>query len=458
MDAIEKKIIEAIDANRDKIIAFGRDIWHHAELGYREFRTSEKFNELLKSLGMEVEENLAITGAKGYLKPKDTQGPTVAIIGELDALPIGNHKDTNPETGAAHCCGHHAQLTGTIGAALALSIPEIRDALGGNVVFMSAPSEEFVDIEYKNNLRKEGKARYGGGKCELIRIGAFEDIDIAIGHHTITSPDVDVVLSNASSNIFVNKTVRYIGKKAHAAGSPEMGVDALAAMNLAFHCIDVQRESFRDQDTVRCHGYISKGGEAVNIIADDIQAEYCVRAKNMAAVKDANAKVDRAFRAAAIATGCGLEIETLPGYFSTQPCPDLSALEDAIACVKEQQPALRVKEVSSKEHITGSTDFGDVSAIMPLIQFNTSGVTGELHNTNVEIVDEDIAYLLTAKVFALTAYQLLKNKADKAEKLLEVYKPQLTRESYVEYMESMLGTFKMEPDPLPFLVDEGKVL
>lgn len=72
MDQIEKKIIETIDQNREQIVAFGRDIWHHAELGYREFRTAGKFNELLKNLGMEVDEGLAITGAKGYLKPKGT--------------------------------------------------------------------------------------------------------------------------------------------------------------------------------------------------------------------------------------------------------------------------------------------------------------------------------------------------------------------------------------------------
>ncbi|MBO1678465.1 amidohydrolase [Bittarella massiliensis (ex Durand et al. 2017)] len=452
MDQIEKKIIETIDQNREQIVAFGRDIWHHAELGYREFRTAGKFNELLKSLGMEVDEGLAITGAKGYLKPKGTAGPTVAVIGELDALPIANHKDTNPETGAAHCCGHHAQLTATIGAALALSVPEVKEALDGNVVFMSTPSEEFVDIDYKNGLRKEGKARYGGGKCELIRIGAFEDIDVALGHHSDTDPEHDAIIMNCSSNVFVNKTVKFKGRKAHAAGFPEKGIDALNAAELALHGIALQRESFRDEDTVRCHGYYLKGGDAVNIIADDVVLEYCVRAKTMEAVKDANAKVDRSFKAGALATGCGLEIETLPGYFSTQPCPDVSALQAALDAVGEDKP-LRVKEVPASEHITGSTDFGDVSAIMPLIQFYTTGLTGQLHNNNVEVVDEEIAYILPAKLFALTAYHLLKGDAAGARHLMEIYQPKLDRESYVEYMESMLGTIEMEMDPLPLLED-----
>ena len=452
MDKIEQKIIETIEQNREKIVEFGRDIWHHAELGYREFRTAEKFNALLKELGMQVDEELAITGAKGYLKPKGSEGPTVAVIGELDALPIANHKDTNPETGAAHCCGHHAQLTATIGAALALSVPEVKEALGGNVVFMSAPSEEFVDIEYKNGLRKEGKARYGGGKCELIRIGAFEDIDVALGHHSDTDNSNDAIIMNCSSNVFVNKTVKFKGRKAHAAGFPHKGVDALNAAELALHGIALQRESFRDADTVRCHGYYLKGGDAVNIIADDVVLEYCVRAKTMEAVIDANAKVDRCFKAGAIATGCGVEIETLPGYFSTQPCPDVSALEAALAAAGEKKP-LRVKEVPASAHITGSTDFGDVSAIMPLIQFYTTGLTGELHNNNVEVVDEDIAYILPAKLFALTAYHLLKDGAAGAKHLVDIYEPKLTRETYVDYMEKMLGTTTVEMDPLPILED-----
>jgi metal-dependent amidase/aminoacylase/carboxypeptidase family protein len=103
---------------------------------------------------------------------------------------------------------------------------------------------------------------------------------------------------NATCNGFVNKTIRYTGKASHAANQPEAGIDALNAATLALHAIDMQRESFKDRDTVRCHGFISRGGEAVNIIADNVTMEYCVRANNIPAVRDANYKVDRALRAA----------------------------------------------------------------------------------------------------------------------------------------------------------------
>ena len=196
---------------------------------------------------------------RGYLKGKGAPGTTVALIGELDALPINNARHTNPETGAAHCCGHNAQLAGVMGAALALCDPEIKAALDGNIVFFSAPAEEFVEIEFKDNLRQQGKIRYGGGKCELIRIGAFDDIDISVGHHIHTERG-DAFILNGSSNGFVNKTIRYTGKAAHSAGMPEKGIDALNAATLALHAIDMQREGFKDEDAVRCHGFISRGG------------------------------------------------------------------------------------------------------------------------------------------------------------------------------------------------------
>ena len=124
-DPIEQKIIDIIDSKKDEIIAFGDDIWHHAELGYKEVRTAGKYCEWMKKLGLENEEGWAITGVKTYLNPKgSTEGPTLAVMGEMDALPIPNNKDA--WNGNSHCCGHNAQLTGVVGAALALTDPEVR--------------------------------------------------------------------------------------------------------------------------------------------------------------------------------------------------------------------------------------------------------------------------------------------------------------------------------------------
>ena len=126
MDKIEQKICDIIESKKDEIMAFGRDIFCHAELGYKEKRTSGRFVEEMEKLGMSPETGYAITGVKSYLKPKGTEGPTLAVIGEMDALPIPNHPDAWSETGASHCCGHNAQLAGVVGAAMALADPRSR--------------------------------------------------------------------------------------------------------------------------------------------------------------------------------------------------------------------------------------------------------------------------------------------------------------------------------------------
>ena len=183
MDKIEKKICQIIDEHREEIIENGRNIWHHAELGYKEFKTAKLFEDAMKNNAKTIT-NLAITGVKSYLKEPKEGDMNICLMGELDALPIANHPDSNPETGASHCCGHNAQIASVIGASIALQDEEVKQALDGNVVFFAVPAEEYVEIEFKNKLIEEGKISYGGGKCELIKIGALDDIDITVGHHT----------------------------------------------------------------------------------------------------------------------------------------------------------------------------------------------------------------------------------------------------------------------------------
>lgn len=447
MDSIEQRIIEVIDQHREEIIEAGRNIWHHAEMGYKEFQTAKLFKEKMEEICDRVESGLAITGVKGYLKPKKEEDITISLMAELDALPIASHPDANPETGASHCCGHNAQMAGLIGAAIALSEEEIKNSLDGNVVFFAVPAEEFVDVEFKNDLIKQGKIGYGGGKCELIRLGALKDIDITVGHHT--DPDTDVRLANGASNGFVNKTVKYMGKASHAAGKPEKGIDALAAATLAMHAIDAQRESFKDQDAVRVHGFISRGGEAMNVIADTVTMEHSVRANNIPAFMDASEKFDRSIRAGAVATGCGAEIVTLPGYLPTIPVKNTQVMKEAILCLKEVYPQYTLDVNEDCPATTGSTDFGDLSSIMPLLQFKTGGYEGMLHNANMNPVDEELAYVVTAKIFALTAYKLLKHQAEAARSLMEEYTPLFTRETYMEYMDSVSKTEIIEQKPLP---------
>lgn len=430
MDNIEMRIVELIDKNSEEIKKHGDYIWKHAELGYKEFKTSSYFNEFCEKLGLKSKKNLAITGVKAYLREVDPNLPTIAIIGELDALPYPEHVDANPETGAAHCCGHNAQMAGLMGAMLALTDEEVKNSFKGNIVFFAVPAEEFIDIEFKQSLMEEGKIKYGGGKCELIRLGEFDEIDISIGHHT--DPNAEIAIANNSSNGFVNKIIKFSGVSSHAAGSPEKGVDALNAAVLSMHALDQQRESFRDEDSVRVHGFISRGGEAMNIIADHTSMEYSVRANNIEAITKTSNVVDRAMRAGALANGCGYEITTMPGYLPILPVEDLSSIEETMDIIGDKY---KIDVTGKDDHITGSTDFGDVSSIMPLLQFKTGGYEGDLHTIDMNPVDKDLAYVMTAKIFALTAYNLLKDENKKANELLESFTPLFSKEEYLRYMD-----------------------
>ena len=100
MNSTEQRIIQLIEEHKEEIIQIGRSIWQHPELGYKEFRTSRLFCDFVKKFGLEPEQNLAITGAKAYLKDKKEGDITVSLIGEMDALPMADSPHANPETGA----------------------------------------------------------------------------------------------------------------------------------------------------------------------------------------------------------------------------------------------------------------------------------------------------------------------------------------------------------------------
>ena len=104
---------------------------------------------------------------------------------------------------------------------------------------------------------------------------------------------------------------------------------------------------------------------------------------------------------------------------------------------------------------TGSTDYGDLANLMPTIQFGTGGFKGVLHNPDVMPTDEYLAYVMTAKVFALAGYKLLKNGGTYAKAMIDSYKALMTKEEYIAYMDSMMSSEKIEMNPLP-LLDEQK--
>ena len=399
MDQVIERILQVIEEHREEIIAFGRDIYNHAELGYKEARTSAAFVEKMKALGLPLRTDLAITGAKANLNEERAGNVSLALMGELDALRIPAQAHANPETGAAHCCGHHAQMAGLVGAAIALADEQVARALDGQVIFFAVPAEEYGEVEFKKQLMQQGRITYGGGKCELIHIGAFDDVDLAVAHHLGNKPGV--LLGSGSGNGFVSKVITVQGRAAHAAGAPDKGVNALSAASLGLQALGLNRETFRDEDCVRVHPILTRGGDLVNVVPETAVVETLVRGRTLAAIEDAEKKTDRSFRAGALALG-----------------------------------GERVRKADLSRHNGGSTDVGDVQHLMPVYTFNTGGVSGDLHTSAFDIVDEENAYLDAARGFAIHAYELLKNGAALAKAEKAAYQPRFAdKAEYSAYLE-----------------------
>src|SRR3989442_693092 len=142
---------------------------------------------------------------------------------------------------------------------------------------------------------------------ELLRLGHFDDVDLAMMIHTPPRAEDGKAGVPESNNGCLVKTVRYIGKAAHAGGAPHMGINALYAAQIALAAINAVRETFRDEDTIRVHPILAHGGSQVNVIPGEARVETYVRGRTLDGIRDANAKVDRALRAGALGLGATVE-------------------------------------------------------------------------------------------------------------------------------------------------------
>mgnify|MGYP001812664027 CR=1 FL=1 len=236
-----------------------------------------------------------------------------------------------------------------------------------------------------------------------------------------------------SNNGFIGKLVHYIGREAHAGGSPHKGVNALNAAMVGLMGIHANRETFRDQDTIRVHPIITKGGEIVNNVPADVRMESYVRGKTVDAIKDANDKVNRALHAGAMAVGAEVEINDHPGYM---PYTRNDTFEKVLisACTEY----VGESELKHRGHSTGSTDMGDFSCIMPTTSIGMGGSEGPGHSRDFMITDPDKQYIVPAKALAVIVVDLLFDSAKEAKKILDGFLPIIKREEYTEFMKKLV--------------------
>lgn len=427
---LKEMAIEAIDKRREEIFSIGDSIYNEPELGYKEFKTAEKVRQVFESLGIPYEDKIAITGLKGFIKG-DVSKYRVAVMGELDSVVSPKHPDSDPDTGAAHCCGHNCMIAGIVGVAYALKDTDIMKYLAGDVSIMAIPAEEFVEIGYRNELINNGKISFLGGKQEFIKLGAFDDIDVALIQHTFSSEregnDIKAIAGN-SFNGFIGQEIQFIGKESHAGGAPHEGINALNAANIALMAVNAQRETFKEEDYIRIHPIITKGGDLVNVIPADVRLENYIRGANIEGILDATKKVNRSWHAGADAIGAKCVVNSLPGYFPTVPDKNLQKLMyHNLALLLGEENVWK-----SSKHQCGSSDVGDVSSIIPTLQANIGGAAGNFHSDDYRLVDRELAYLGAAKALTLTVIDLLYDDGEEIAKVIDEFVPVFTKEKYLE--------------------------
>lgn len=430
-EELKAALCAAIEKRLEDIRAIGLSIAEEPELGYKEVKTSAKVQEAFDRLGIAYETGFGVTGVKARLAGAGHRR-TVALLGELDAIVCREHPMSDPVTGAAHCCGHNVQIANLVAVAMAVKDVNAMKYLGGDLVLFAVPAEEYVEIEYRNKLREEKKIEFLGGKAQIIAEGGFDDVDMALQMHVdpATHPEGNFQVGN-TSNGFIGKLITYRGKAAHAAGAPDKGVNALNACMMGVMGVNAIRETFREDDCVRFHPIINSGGDLVNVIPDYVKMESYVRASNLPAMKDVNARINRALQAGAMALGAECDIHDLAGYLPMKPDENFRAVLRANA-----QKIFGAEFVTEGEHAAGSTDMGDVSHLMPVVHPWVGCVSGVLHGANYRLTDEKTAFTKTPQVLASTIVDLLWDDAAEAERICAAHKPELTKAEYLEYMRS----------------------
>jgi amidohydrolase len=427
-------IVKNVEKHRQEVFDAERYIWTHPQVGYTEWDANAYLIERFEALGYKLvraDQDPNYGKIPGFYTDLDTgkPGPCLCIMGELDALDIANHPES--VNGMTHCCGHHAQAAAMLGVAAALKEPGALDGLCGKIRLMLVPAEEMIQLAYREELRKQGVISYMGGKVEFMHRGYYDGVDLAFMVHGMTEHDLDFRCGKGNNGCLA-KTITYKGKSSHAGGAPHLGINAQYAAMLGLQACNDLRETFQEKDTIRFHPIMKGVNCAVNIIPDEMIIESYVRGNNLEAMKRENEKINRALTGAALAMGAGVVLCDRQGYAPEYHDPQFMKLTEELCkdLVGEDRVKFNYETIS-----TGSSDFGDLTCVMPGVQFNAAGATGTGHGIDYQIADPNKACVNAAKAQLFVADALLCNGAEKAKKIIADYKPQFA--SMKEYFETI---------------------
>lgn len=324
VDTAKNEVFDRIDASAQELVAISRSIFERPETCFEEHFAHDLLSDHLEQAGLTVERS-AFGLETAFCATAGSAGPVVGLVCEYDALP-----------GIGHACGHNVIAAAGLGAAIAVA--PLAERFDGRLRVLGTPAEEG-----------------GGGKEFMIRAGAFDGLNAAMMIHP-----ADENLPTMKTLAFEGLVATYTGRAAHAAASPEMGLNALDAAVLGYNAIAALRQHIRPEE--RIHGVFTKGGDKANVVPAETEAMWYVRAGTTANLEGLKKRVVACLEAGALAAGCEIDITWLdPPYAEMIDDHELLGLYAANA-------AMVGRAFGSSDHeVLGSTDMGNVSQIVPSI-------------------------------------------------------------------------------------------
>ncbi len=425
-------------------------IWNHAELGYKEVKSSALLQETLKKEGFSVEAGVAEIPT-AFVATYGSGQPVIGILAEFDALP-GLAQEAVPEKksiagkAGGHGCGHH--LFGTASVAAGIEIKKLieQKKLTGTIKVFGCPAEEG-----------------GSGKVYMVRAGLFNNVDAVVHWHPGNENGVTMTSALANSSA----KFRFYGLSAHAAASPENGRSSLDAVESMNYMVNLMREHI-PQET-RIHYVITSGGKAPNVVPDFAEVYYYVRHPKRDQVKQIFERVVNAAKAAAMGTETKMDYEIIGGTHDLLLNKTLAeamqknleavggvkytAEEKAFAEKIQTSFTFKYPAVEEAEKVKplkiesdaggGSTDVGDVSYAVPTVGLRAatwapgtpahSWQAVACGGTEIGTKGMNVA----AKTMAMTAIDLFSNPA-----LIQQAKDEFVKQKGNYKYEALLGNRK----------------
>ena len=355
-----------LDLLMEKVIEWRHDIHEHPELGNREFRTSKKIEEHLRSLGMQIETKIAYTGLVGMLEG-DLPGPTIALRADMDALPV-EEKTGLPfaskvrttylgnEVGVMHACGHDAHVAILMGVAEYLA--KNKSQLRGKVMFIFQPAEEGPPEDE------------GGGAKMMLEEGIFDRYqpEVIFGLHvTNIANGVLVVKSGPALAAASAYRIKIKGTQTHGS-TPWAGIDpvmATAELIQSLNTIVSRRINIINNPAVISVGMV-KAGTRNNIIPEDAEIMGTIRTFDPELRKEIYSEIEQVAEGVALGTGTKISVEFDVGGFFPETYNDPKLVDAMKESLMKASPG---RFVESNIPVTGAEDFSYFSKEIPGFYF-----------------------------------------------------------------------------------------